>query len=180
MLSPEQAAATQKSNLSILFGLTDKVIEGLQNLSELNLQALRSTLAEIHEHAVKSAVAREPQQWLALQTSVPAQMAEKAQAYGRQLCEIASTTQAEFARLAYVPFQAYGYGGQTVVREAAKTPPADPQNALAAWIAASASFYETLQKTGQQTLEVARSNFDVANAAARRAVEQTHGARRNH
>ena len=68
-----------------------------------------------------------------------------------------------------------------MVKKAAKTAQAKPQDALAAWFAASASFYETLQKTGQQALEVARSSYDVANAAAGRAVETTpHGARRKH
>src|ERR1700676_3310571 len=121
MLNPEQVAVTQKTHLDILFGLTEKLLEGVEKLTELNFQMIRSTLAESQERALKTVSAKEPQEWLALQTGLGAPMVEKAQTYGRQLFEIVSTTQAEFARLAYAQFQAYGYQGETVVQEAART-----------------------------------------------------------
>ena len=51
MLTPKQVAATQKANLDIFFGLTSRLVEGVEKLAQLNLQANRSTLAETHEHA---------------------------------------------------------------------------------------------------------------------------------
>jgi hypothetical protein len=36
MLTPEQVAATRKANLDILFGLGNKVVEGVEKLAELN------------------------------------------------------------------------------------------------------------------------------------------------
>jgi hypothetical protein len=40
MLTPEQVAATRKANLDILFGLGNRVVEGVEKLAELNMQIL--------------------------------------------------------------------------------------------------------------------------------------------
>lgn len=184
MLSPEWVAATQRANLDIPFGLTDCLVEFAQKLTELNWQTIRSTLADTHEHALKSVSAKEAQEWLALHTSSAALIPVRAQTYGRQLFELMYTTQAEFARLAQAQFQRSDYRGQTGGQEAAESRPASSQDPLAAWVAASSALYETLQKTGQQAFEVAKSNFDAVNASAaqtaRRAAEQaSHAARRS-
>src|SRR6185437_12818889 len=46
LLTPEQFAAAQKANFETLFGLTTKAFEGVEKLVELNLQVVKSTLAE--------------------------------------------------------------------------------------------------------------------------------------
>ena len=46
MLTPEQVAATRKANLDILFGLGEKVVEGIEKLAALNMQVTRSTLGD--------------------------------------------------------------------------------------------------------------------------------------
>ena len=51
LLTPEQIAAAQKANLETLFGLTTKAFEGVEKLIELNLQVVKSTLAEGQENA---------------------------------------------------------------------------------------------------------------------------------
>ena len=51
LLTPEQIAAAQKTNLETLFGLTTKAFEGVEKLVELNLQVVKSTLAESQENA---------------------------------------------------------------------------------------------------------------------------------
>lgn len=178
-LTLEQVAATSKANLDILFGLTGRVVEGVEKLAELNRQAISSTLADTQEHALKTLSVKEPQEWLALQTSLAAPMAEKAQTYSRQLFEIVSATQAEFARFVQAQCEAYGRQVQTLVEDVAKSAPAGSEATVAAWksaISATSTLVETLQKTGQQAVEVAQSNLDTVTAAAakgaRRAVEQ--------
>src|SRR5579864_7355879 len=96
--SPEQIAASQKASLDAFFGLTGKVIEGVEKLVALNLQAVRSTLAESQKNLTKAPGTTDPQQWLTLQAGVTAPFAEKSLSYGRQLFDIASTTQAEIGR----------------------------------------------------------------------------------
>lgn len=68
---------------------------------------------------------------------------------------------------------------QAFVDDAAKFAPSGSEATVAAWnsaIVAANTLYQTLGSTGQQAVDVARSNFDVAALAAskqaKRAVDQ--------
>jgi hypothetical protein len=87
--------------------------------------------------------------------------------------DIASTTQAEVTQLAQMQYERYNGRVQALVEEAAKNAPAGSEAAIAAWksaITATTTLYETLQKTGQQAVQVAGSNFDAVTATASKAV----------
>jgi phasin family protein len=167
-LTSEHLAAAQHTSLDLVFGLAGKVIEGIEQLAELNCWAIRSTLADTLAQ-MKALSVNEPKDWLALQTSLAAPMAEKAQTYSRQLFEIASGAQTEFARLTQMQCEAYGRQVQTLVVDAAKGAPAGSEAAVAAWksaMSATGSLFETLQRSGQHAVESAQSNMHLANAAA--------------
>jgi phasin family protein len=169
MLTPEQVTATRKANLDILFGLGNKVVEGVEKLAELNMQVTRSTLADSFDLAQKALSVKEPQDWLALQDSLAAPTAEKMQSYNRQLFDIVLSTQAEFAKVAQTQCEAYVRQMQSVVEDVAKNAPAGSEAAVAALdsaIKAAHTLVETVQKTSQQAVEVARSNLDMAAADA--------------
>jgi phasin family protein len=175
--SPEQVAAA-KANLDAFFGLTGKVFEGIEKLVALNLQVVRSTLAEAQENVTKVPGTTDPQQWFALQAGFTGPFAEKSLSYSRQVFDIASTTQAEVTQLAQAHYDRYNDRVQTLVEEAAKHGPAGSEAAIAAWksaIAATTTLYETLQKTGQQAVQVAGSNFDALTASASKAVRSNSG-----
>ncbi len=70
LLTPEQFAAAQKANLETLFGLTTKAFEGVEKLVELNLQVVKSTLAESQENAQRALSVKDAQELLALQASL--------------------------------------------------------------------------------------------------------------
>jgi len=175
--SPEQVAAA-KANLNVFFGLAGKIFEGVEKLVALNLQVARSTLAEAQENMTKVPGTTEPQQWFALQAGFTEPFAEKSLSYGRQVFGIASTTQAEVTQLAQTHYERYNDRLQTLVEEAAKHAPAGSEAAIAAWksaIAATTNLYETLQKTVQQAVQVAGSNFDAVTATAPEAVRSNPG-----
>ncbi len=172
ILSPEHIAAA-KANLDAFFGLTGKVFEGVEKLVALNLQVVRSTLAEAQEHMTKVPGTTDPQQWFALQAGFTGPFAEKSLSYGRQVFDIASATQAEVSQLAQAQCERYNARVQALVEEAAKSAPAGSEAAIAAWksaITATTTLYETLQKTTQQAVQVAGSNFDAVTATASKAV----------
>ncbi|TCG05062.1 Phasin (PHA-granule associated protein) [Paraburkholderia steynii] len=178
MLTPEQVAATRQANLDLLFGLSNKIVEGVEKLAELNIQITRATLRDTFDGAQKMLSVKEPQECLALQDSLAAPTAEKMQAYGRQLFDIALATQAEFAKAAKTQCEAYGRQVQSAVDEVAKNAPAGSEAAVAALdsaIKAANTLVESVQKTSQQAVEVARSNLDIAAAEAtkntKRAIE---------
>ena len=177
MLNQDQIAATRQANLDLFFGLSSKAVEGVEKLAALNTQAIRATVSDTFDLAQKSLSVKEPQDWLALQNGATAAIAEKVQSYSRQVFDIASATQAEFARVGQAQGEAYRRQIQTVVEDATKNAPTGSEAAIAALnsaIAAANTLYETLQGAGQQAVEVTRSNLDMAAAAsksARRAID---------
>jgi phasin family protein len=175
--SPDQAAAV-KASLDAFFGLTGKVFEGAEKLVALNLQVVRSTLAEAQENMTKAPGTTDPLQWFALQSGLTGPFAEKSLSYGRQVFDIASATQAELTQFAQAQYERHNARVQAFVEETAKNAPAGSEAAIAAWksaISATTTLYETLQKTGQQAVQAAESNFNsvttTASKAARRAEQ---------
>jgi phasin family protein len=175
LLTPEQFAAANKAQYDTLFGLTNKAFEGLEKLFELNLQVVKSTLAESQENAQRVLSVKDAQELLALQASLAQPVAEKALSYGRHLYEIASSTQAEFARVAEAQYEDQNRKVQALVDNVAKNAPAGSETAVAVLksaITAANTTYETIHKASKQAVEIAESNFNAAATAATKAASQ--------
>ncbi|ALK31332.1 phasin family protein [Burkholderia plantarii] len=181
LLTPEQIAAAQKANLESLFGLTTKAFESVEKLIELNVQVVKSTLAESQENAQRALSVKDAQELIALQASFAQPIAEKVLAYGRHLYDIASTTQAEFAKVAEAQYQEQNLKVQALVDNVAKNAPAGSETAVAALksaINAANTTYETVQKATKQAVEIAESNFNAAAAVATKAANSAAAASR--
>jgi phasin family protein len=175
LLTPEQFAAAQKANLETLCGLTSKAFEGVEKLVELNLQVVKSTIAESQENAQRALSVKDAQELLALQAGLTQPVAEKVLSYGRHLYEIASATQAEFARVAEAQYEEQNRKVQALVENVAKNAPAGSETAVAvikSAITAANTTYETVHKATKQAVEIAESNFNAAATAASKAASQ--------
>ncbi|AME24341.1 MULTISPECIES: phasin family protein [Burkholderiaceae] len=175
LLTPEQIAAANKAQFDMLFGLTNKAFEGMEKLLELNLQVVKSTLAESQENTQRVLSVKDAQELLALQASLAQPVAEKALSYGRHLYEIASSTQAEFARVAEAQYEDQNRKVQALVDNVAKNAPAGSETAVAVMksaITAANTTYETIHKASKQAVEIAESNFNAAATAATKAASQ--------
>jgi phasin family protein len=176
LLTPEQIAAAQKANLETLFGLTTKAFEGVEKLVELNLQVIKSTLAESHDNAQKVFSVKDAQELLQLQASLSQPVAEKVLSYGRHLYEIASATQAEFSKAAEGQLEEHNRKIQSLVDNVAKNAPAGSETAVAVMksaISAANTTYETVHKATKQAVELAESNIAAATSAASKAAQAT-------
>eukprot|EP01136_Pigoraptor_vietnamica_P025112 Opistho-1_new@78767 len=100
MLTAEQVFAAHKANLETLFGLTNKAFEGVEKLVELNLQVAKTALGEAAETTQAALSVKDAQELLSLQASLLQPSAEKAASYSRHLYEIATSTNAEVAKVA--------------------------------------------------------------------------------
>jgi len=175
LLTPEQIAAAQKANLETLFGLTTKAFEGVEKLVELNLQVVKSTLAESQENAQRALSVKDAQEFFALQAGLTQPLSEKALSYGRHVYEIVSATQAEFARVAEAQYEEQNRKVQSLVENVAKNAPAGSETAVAvikSAITAANTTYETVHKATKQAVEIAESNFNAAATAASKAASQ--------
>ncbi|MFS8980131.1 TIGR01841 family phasin [Cupriavidus necator] len=178
MSPPEQFAAAQAASFDILAGLTSKALDSLQKVAELNLQTMKSTLAESQDSTRKAFAATDPGERLALQASLMQPAAEKAQAYGRQLIEIAEATRADFAKVAEAQYAENKRLMQEFIDGTTKGAPAGSEAAMAAWksaLAATTSLYEAMQQTATHAVEVAESNLNIAANAASNAAQQATG-----
>ncbi|MEY2690490.1 MAG: hypothetical protein RL375_4690, partial [Pseudomonadota bacterium] len=99
MITPENIAASSKETVESLLALTSKSFEGVEKLVELNLQTARATLEDSAETAKALLGAKDAQEFLALQAGLFQPSADKAAAYGRQVYDIATAAQAEFAKM---------------------------------------------------------------------------------
>lgn len=173
--TPEQVAAAHKANLETLFGLTTKAFEGVEKLVELNMQVVKTTLAENVEHAKRTLTARDAQELVALQVSLIQPVAEKAVAYSRHVYEIAADTQSEFTRVAEAQLAESSRNVQSLVDNFAKNAPAGSESTVAivkSAISAANNAYESVQKATKQAVEIAESNFQAAATAATKAAQQ--------
>ncbi|WP_454743452.1 phasin family protein [Cupriavidus necator] len=171
----EQFAAAQAAGLDILAGLTSKTLDGLQKVAELNLQTMKSTLAEAQDNARKAFSAKDPGELLALQASLMQPAAEKAQVYSRQLFEIAEATRADFAKVAEAQNEENKRMMQEFIDGITKGAPNGSEAAMAAWksaLATTTSLFEAMQQTATRAVEVAGSNPNIATTAASNAAQQ--------
>ncbi|MFS8973484.1 TIGR01841 family phasin [Cupriavidus necator] len=174
-LPTEPISAVQAAGLDILLGLTNKTLEGLQKVVELNLQMTRATLAETQQNTRQAFAAKDLGELLALQASLVQLAVEKAQSYRHQLFEIASATQAEFTKVADAQYEESKRKMQEIVDNALKGAPAGSQGAVAAWqsaLTATTTLCDTMQQTTRQALELAESNLNQAADAASVAAQE--------
>jgi phasin family protein len=174
MLTVEQIVNTQKTNVDTLFGLTGKAFEGVEKLIELNISAAKNAIAEAAQTTQAVLSAKDPQELMALQSSLLQPAAEKAAAYTRYVYEIAASTGAEVTRVAEAQTAEAQAKFMSIVDTAVKNAPAGTENGVAlikSAVAAATNAIETAQKAAKQAAEVAEANFNAMSTTAVRATK---------
>ncbi|MDF3888519.1 phasin family protein [Cupriavidus basilensis] len=175
IFAPDQFAVAQKANLANVFALTNTAFEAFQRLAELNLQATKSTLAESQDRIQALLAGKDLREVLAVQSGVAQPAADKAISYARHLLEIASSTQAEFAKLVEAQYEQHNSSVQAFVEHLVKNAPVGSEAATAvlqAAVAATNGTYSAVQKVAQQTAEAAKINIDAVTAVSSGAVRR--------
>ncbi|ANB75025.1 hypothetical protein AYM40_21605 [Paraburkholderia phytofirmans OLGA172] len=178
-LVPEQLVVAQKAALEATFGFLTKGFEGIQKVTELSLQAVKSTVAESHDVIVKTLSGKDPQEPHALLTRQAQLTADNAQSYWRHVYEILSAIQTEFAEDAEAQLKAFQHNSQAFFDDLSKDAPAGYGTALATWKSfvktaneASSSTYEAAKAASKQVVAIAESNVSAASAAATKRARQ--------
>jgi phasin family protein len=174
MMTAEQLMTAHKSNVEVLFGLTNKAFEGVEKLVELNLQVARTAIGEAAENTKAVLSAKDAQEFLALQASLLQPAAEKAAAYSRHLYDIAAATGAEVSKVAEATTSEAQSKFLSAVDSAVKNAPAGSENAVAlvkSAVAAANNAFEGVQKAVKQATETAEANFQAISATATKATK---------
>ncbi len=130
MLNLEQFALVQ-SAANRFFNLSNGLLNGLQSLAQLNVQAAKATLQESAEAVLAALSAQSPAELVALQARLLQAAPEKAAAYLGHVKSIAAAGSAEARQ--YLEAATSGAQAEftSLVETAAKNAPAGTENAVA-------------------------------------------------
>jgi len=173
MLNTEQFAATNKANLDVLLGITTKAFEGVEQLSALNLQVVKTSLDQAAEASLAALSVKDPQSLLALQAGMLQPAAEKAAAYGRQVYDIVATTKAEVEKVAAE--QAAGVQNSFIaaIDAATKNAPEGSSSGIAFFksaMTAANNAFDGLQKATRQATDAAEANYTAVTGSVVKAA----------
>jgi phasin family protein len=180
VLVPEQVIIAQKSSLDATFGFLTKGLDGIHKVTELNLQAVKSAVAESHEVIAKAFSIKDPQELYALQTHQVQVTADKARSYLQHVCEIVSTVQTEFAADTEAQLKTFQQNFQAFFDDISKDAPAGYETALATLKSffktvneASSATYEAAKTASKQVVSIAENNVSAVSSAATKRPRQT-------
>nr|WP_315594993.1 TIGR01841 family phasin [uncultured Cupriavidus sp.] len=149
---------------------------GLQRLIELNLRTMKSNWENIQEATRKAAAAKDSGELLSLHASLSRLAVDKAQAYQRELFELAAAAQGDFAEAADAQIEESKRKMEEATDNATGVP-MDSEAALSPWqsaLSAGANFFETMQQSARRATEVAEGGSAArSNATAERAARNT-------
>ncbi|SAL24776.1 TIGR01841 family phasin [Caballeronia humi] len=176
-LAPEQIVASQKAGFDTFYGLAAKSFEGFEKLVGLNVQTVRTSLAESQELVGKALSVRDPQELIALQTSQAQAGAERLQAYWRDVYAVVNGTRSVFAAAAEAQLKKSQDDAQAYVDSIAKNAPAGSEAVVTAWKSAfgaaaesANSAYEAAKKAAKDVVEAAETNASAASKSATQLV----------
>jgi phasin family protein len=180
---PEQFSNATKANLesqfAIFSALTSKAFEGVERLTELNINTAKAALAESSNTTKQLLNAKDPQEFFSLTAAQAQPNAEKAISYSRQVASIAAGTQAEFSRAAEEQIAETNRKVISLVDEVTKNAPAGTENvvaALKASIGNANAGYEQFTKTAKQAAQTVESNVNAAVSQFTQAAQRATGA----
>jgi phasin family protein len=178
-LSGEQAVASQRASFDTLSDAWTKAFGCIEKLTELNLRAAKSTLAENQAIASAGLSTKDPQELFALQTQRAQAAMEEAQSYWRHVWNIVVSTQAEVATSAEAQFKMRLRDTRAFVDTVASNAPAGTeaavnalQSAVTAASEATSATIEASKKAAEQAVEIAENNVTAAASASSRATRQ--------
>lgn len=162
MLNTEQFTAANKSNFEVAMGLARKAFDGVEQVTALNLQVIKTSLGEVTEAGEAAFAAKDGQALLALQTGLLQPAGEKATAYGKQVYGIVSGFQAEVQKVIGEQSAAAQSSFLALIEAAGKNAPEGSINGIDFFksaLASANSTFDGLQKAGREAAETAEANF---------------------
>jgi phasin family protein len=171
----EQLAELNKANVAQATKIAALAIENAEKLVKLNLTAAKAALAQGAESAEAVAGAKDVQEFFVLRSRYAEAGVQTALGYSRNVYEIASEAQSQYALIAEEAWADYTKGVAAWVEKATKSAPAGSDvavNALKSTIAASTAAFDQIQKATKQVVNLADASVRAAAANATKTVQK--------
>lgn len=172
--TPEHLIATNKANVQALAGLGNNVFAGIEKLAELNFAASKAMMTESFDNMQNIMGAKDPSEFLALQTGSIQSLVEKSTAYGKHVVAIVTESGAELTEMIEGNVAQAQKGFSALVENMAKNAPAGSEAAVALFkntLSASQNAIESAQKTAKSAMTVAESNYSAMAEQAAKATK---------
>ncbi|MGI4847506.1 MAG: TIGR01841 family phasin [Janthinobacterium lividum] len=180
---PEQFAAAAKAHfeaqLSLITTLTSKAFEGVEQVIELNADAVKSTLGQAGDAAHTLTASSNPQEFMATAAQVQPSN-ESARDYARRMTSIAAGMHAEFAKAAEAQVAMTRERLAALVEEAGKNAPAGSEQAIKTMktILQSADLaYAQLTNNARQAVETMQASIQSVSDQAGNMMDKAGKAR---
>jgi phasin family protein len=167
--APEQLIALNKANLDVAMRFAGVAMEGAERMFDLQIKAAKSVFADSIEGAKALAAVKDVQQFAALKENLAQPSMEKATAYAKSVYDVATSTQAEFGKLAEAQVADFNKQIVTVLDKMVKTAPAGSEVGIAALKSAMAAVnasYDNVTKVAKQFSDATQSNIEGATKQA--------------
>ncbi|MFC7517014.1 TIGR01841 family phasin [Herbaspirillum sp. GCM10030257] len=161
----QAAKAGFENNVNLYLALTGKTLESIEKFATLNMTAVKATVEESSATARQILSAQNPQEFLSLVGAQVKPSFDKAMAYNGHLANIASSTQADFAKAAEDQFTQASRRIGEFVDQAAKNAPPGSENVIAIMKTAfgnASAGYEQINKTAKQAVQAFEANITTA------------------
>jgi len=176
MLNTDQFIASNKASLETMTSFAFKAFEGLEQITALNMQAVKTTLGEAAETTAAVMSSKDPQSLVALQAGLIQPAAEKAAAYGRQVYDIVLSTKAEAEKIGAAQFVAAQRSLLAAVDAVAANAPDGSTGGvdlLKSAIAAANNTIDGFQKAARQVGEAAEANYTAHTSSVVKAASKS-------
>lgn len=171
--TPEQLIAINKANVDAAMRLAGVALQGVEKLVDLQMQAVRSALAEGASNARAIAAAKGVEDLAALPPTLLQPSIEKATSYARDVVSLATATQAELNKLVEAQMAEFNSTVVAQLDKVAQTAPPGTEfavNALRAAVASANAAIENVSKVARQVSEITEANIAAAQPAKKKAA----------
>lgn len=172
---PKQLVEQQKAVVNNIVAAQNALFNGFEKLVDLNLKVIKATLGDVAQTSQQATDAKDPQEAVALVSSLAQPATEKAAAYSKDVYKIVSQVSNELLQLSENHVAEVQKNLSESIDQLAKNAPTGSESAVAllkSTLASANNAYDSLNKAAKQAAEVAENNLAAATAATVQATEQ--------
>jgi phasin family protein len=169
-VTPEQIQAANKAVLEATLSLAATQFAAIQKLVNLNVSTVKAVFDDSISNSKALLGARDATEFAALQNTLAAPALERAAAYSKGVCAVATEASTEMSKVAEKQLATWNESVTSLLDQASKNAPAGSDFGFAAvksLLAAGSSAYGNISQASRQAGEVANANIAEAAAGAK-------------
>ena len=170
----QQLLERQKEAIDSFISIQGSLFSGFEKLVDLNLKAIKSTIADAADQTQQAGELKDPQEAASYVAAIAQPNAEKAVAYSQDIYAIMSDVSKQLIKLTEEQVADSQKKMEESLEQFAKNAPTGSESAIAllkSSFATASNAYDSINKAAKQAAEVAQNNLTAATNATLKATE---------